>query len=63
MPTLRTVWLLHNLSLDGKLCLCDDKMLRLYKFATLRNHVESLQAIMENVTLCAHISHKLFFIG
>ena len=29
----RTVWLLRNLSLDGELCLCDDKNAAfLYKF-------------------------------
>ena len=30
MPTFRIVWLLHNLSLDGKLCLRDDQNTALY---------------------------------
>ena len=47
MPTFRIVWLLRNLSLDGKLCLHDDKMLRLCKFTISR---QMLNASIENVT-------------
>ena len=30
MPTFHIVWLLRNMSLGGKLCLRDEKILRLY---------------------------------
>ena len=43
IPTFHIVWLLRNLSFDGKLCLRDDK--------NTEFHPLSLQASLENVML------------
>ena len=59
MPTIRTVWLLLNIILDGELCLCDGK-----NAACLQvHHLSPLQASMENVTLCVRISRNMFLSG
>ena len=59
MPTFRIVLLLRNLSLDGKLCLRDDKNTA---FVKVHNPLP-LQASIENVILRGRISRKLFLIG
>ena len=59
MLTFCIVWLLMlcNLSLDGKLCLCEDKNTAF----VLVYHPSPLQANIENVTPC--MSRKLLLIG
>ena len=50
----RAVWLLHNLSLDGEWC--GIYRTRRYSYVMARmlhHHLSSLQASMENATLCA----------
>ena len=54
----RTDWLLHSLSLDGELCLRDGKNAA---FVSV-HHPLPLQASIENITPCAHLSRKLFLI-
>ena len=57
IQTFRAVWLLHNLTLDGKLCLCDDKNAA---FVYL-HHLLPWEASLENVMM--RISRKPFPIG
>ena len=59
MPTFRIVLLLRILSLGGNLCLRDDKNTAFVEV----HHPLPLQASIENTTLRAHISRKLFLIG
>ena len=51
MQTFRTVWLLHNFSLDGELFLRDGKNAAFVKVY----HLSPLQWSLENVTLCVRI--------
>ena len=50
------VWLLRNLSLEGKLCLRDDKNAA---FVELHYQLPWYPSL-ENVTMCTHIMHKTF---
>ena len=54
VPYSRTSWLLRNLSLDGEVCLRNDKNVAFLKV----HHLKPVQASMENATLCARISRK-----
>ena len=49
----------YNLSLDGKLCLRDDKNAA---FVYL-HHLLPWEASLENITMCVRISRKPFLIG
>ncbi len=53
------VWLLHNLTLDGKLSLRDDKKTA---YVSL-NHLLQWQTSLENVTMCVRIRRKSLLIG
>ena len=59
MYTFRVVWLLRNLTLDGKLCIYDDKNAA---FAELHYPLPR-QASLENVTMCVRLMRKTFVIG
>ncbi len=59
MKTFRTVWLLRNFTLDGKLCFRDDENAAFVQLC----HPLPWQASIKNFTLCARISRKLFLIG
>ena len=59
VDVLYSLWLLRNLTLDGKL------FLRYGKNATFVKvyHLSSLQTSLENVTLCVHTCRKPLLIG
>ena len=59
MWTFRVVWLLRNLTLDGKLYLRDDKNAAFVEL----HYPLPRRASLENVIMCAHIMRKTFLIG